>query len=501
MSQSRIIKPHVVVLGGGLAGISSACQLLEDGHQVTLVEKRPFLGGRTFSFEYPLPRRDDGSTHGGSPPTGAASSPESRVASLEKKGAVCQVDNGQHVYLGCCTYYIDFLQKLGTLHRTHLQQKFSIEIRRARGGGRRDKVGALSAAPLLPAPFHLFPSFLRYSHLGMKDKLKVIYGLLWVTLANRNDRKMEDQTFHHWLKKHGQSDKAIDAFWNLIILPTLNDDSRDVSAAMALMVYQEGVLKGRNTANIGYSSVGLSELMGDAARDRILALGGNILTGRHVVRLILEDKAAGKGMAGVELDDGQVVRGDAYISALPFNDLATILPTELADQPFFQGTRKLVVGPIVNVHIWYDRPVMDVTDNPFIAFLDSPLQWVFDKGRILGLDGSDGSGQYVCVSISGAWEYVDVPKARIQERIFQAMEASFPGVRGAEVLQSLVIKSPATFRCTPGSADLRPLASTPVKNFFLAGDWTDTGWPSTMEGAVRSGVAAAEAVSSRGWGG
>ena len=464
-------KPHVIVLGGGLAGISAACHLLERGYRVTLVEKRPFLGGRTFSFGHHLQEEEDPSF---------------------------QVDNGQHIFLGCCTSYIDLLRKLGSHAQAYLQPNLHVEIRRIAERGMPTKASTLSSVPFLPAPFHILPSFLRYSHLSIGDRLRVIYGMLCARLTRCQRPGLEAQSFHAWLKAHGQSEEAISRFWDIIIVATLNDDSRNVSASMALMVYQEGVLKSRNSANIGFSRVGLSELMGSPARDHIRAAGGSILYGRKVTRLIVENAAdeSEKTITGVELADGQTLSGDTYVSALPFGDLGSILPPDLAGSPFFRGTRELATAPIVNVHIWYDRQVMGIAGEPFVAFLDSPLQWVFDKSRMQGNDPSGPTGQYLCVSISGAWDYMDMPKADVRRIVLAEMESAFPQAAQAQVRDVLVIKSPATFRCTPGSAQLRPSPVTPINNLFLAGDWTDTGWPSTMEGAVRSGAAAAEAVSS-----
>ncbi len=469
LPNSRV--PHIIVLGGGLAGISAACHLLERGCRVTLVEKRPYLGGRTFSFGH-HPHQE--------------TEPAFRV------------DNGQHVFLGCCTSYIDLLKKLGSHAQAYLQPNLHVEIRRVGERGKPTKASTLSSFPFLPAPFHILPSFLRYSHLGIGDRLRVIYGLLCVRLTRRSRPALEAQSFHQWLKAHGQSDNAISRFWDIIIVATLNDDSRNVSASMALMVYQEGVLKGRNSPNIGFSRVGLSELMGHPAKDLILAAGGSVLSGRKVSRLIVEDTAEGseKTVAGIELTDGETLRGDIYVSALPFGDLGSILPPDLTDSPFFSGVRELATAPIVNVHIWYDRQVMDTTGEPFVAFLDSPLQWVFDKSRMQGADPSGPLGQYLCVSISSAWDYMDMPKADVRRIVLAEMESAFPLAAQAQVRDVLVIKSPATFRCTPGSAALRPSTITPIKNLFLAGDWTDTGWPSTMEGAVRSGAAAVDAIES-----
>ena len=509
-------KPHVVVLGGGLAGMAAACHLLDYGYPVTLVEKRPFLGGRAFSFFYPFHGQQSGSTPVKSPVRLMATSevPQTsgvRAATDPGAGADelsgCHVDNGQHVFLGCCGYYIDFLKKLGTFNKAYLQPKFRVKVLSPSRNGRRAKAGVLTEAPL-PSPFHLGPSFLLYPHIGIADKILAIYGLVRIMFADRRSPRLERQSFYQWLKEHRQTERSIENFWNLLVLPSLNDHVRDVSAAMGLMIFQEGVMKSRDSANVGYSTVGLSALMGDAAMDYILRKGGTLLLGKRVTRLILADSGESEAAAfprleGAELAGGGVIRGDLWINALPFNAFASVLPRQLIRDPFFRGAGELSSSPIVNIHVWYDRPVMDSSSTPFVAFLDSPLQWVFDKSGILGTNGvgpggDDGSrGQYICISISGAWDYINKTKQEITEIFLQAMVEAFPQAAEASVEQLLVVKSAATFRCTPGAASHRPATETPVENLFLAGDWTDTGWPSTMEGAVRSGVAAAKAVESR----
>ena len=523
-------KPHVVVLGGGLAGMAAACHLLDGGYRITLVERRPFLGGRAFSFFYPFEGTD---TRGASPKDAAPPStrPGGPQVTATHSGEVvavaapdttgCQVDNGQHVFLGCCTYFIEFLKKLGTYHKTHLQPTLRVKVMSPAKAGKKSKVGMLSSAPL-PAPFNMLPSFLRYPHLGFKDKLLALYGMTRVLFTDRRDPRLEDLSLYQWLKGHGQTDRAIEKFWDLITLPTLNDHVNDVSAAMGLMVYQEGVLKDRRGANVGYSLVGLSNLMGEAARDYILERGGQILLGKRIVRLIprapeVHGGPGGNGssqppdqahppLEGVELAGGEVVRGDVYVSALPFHLLASVIPPEWLREPSFKGATELTTSPIVNVHVWYDRPVMDGSGEPFVAVVDSPLQWVFDKGSILASDGATGPaagggpGHYITISISGAWEYINRPKEEIRAIFLKAMAEAFPKAGEAQVKQLLVVKSQATFRCTPGASRLRPPTETSISNLFLAGDWTDTGWPSTMEGAVHSGVTAAEAIVSKGWG-
>lgn len=429
--------------------MAAACDLADRGHPVVLMEKRPFLGGRAFSF----PEPDTGQ----------------------------EVDNGQHVFLGCCTAYMDFLKKLGVLENTHIPPRLDVPV--LADGGKR---GFLRSAGL-PAPLHLAPSLLSYPHLSWSEKLRVLYGGLRIHLANRRNGKggAGEETFAAWLKRHRQTDSVIDRFWNLIILPTLNDDISEVSADMGLMVFQEGVLKSGASAAIGYARVGLTELVSEAARSYLAARGGEVIAGAAAREIAVE----GGRVCGVQTSSG-TVKGDWYISALPSYDLVSMLPRPLAEGDFFSRAQGLSYSPIVDVHIWYDRPVMEET---FCGFVDSPLQWVFNKTRMSG-NGED-AGQYLCISLSGAWRYADMPKQEIREMFIREMERAFPRAGEASVERLLVVKQPrATFRSIPGAEALRLPSATPLPNLFLAGEWVDTGWPGTMEGAVRSGRMAAHAL-------
>ena len=448
-------QPRVVVLGGGLAGMAAACHLLDEDWQVTLVEKRPYLGGRVFSFT----DRETGQV----------------------------VDNGQHVFLGCCTYYIDFLKKIGTLNRAYLQDRTSVEV--VRPGGPTGSI----AAGLLPKPLHMLPSFLAYRHLGLWDKLTTVYGLLRLTITDRTGPALQEESFAHWLRRHRQTKRAIQNFWDLIVKPCANDDVEDVSAATGIMIFQEGILKSPQSSRIGYAREGLSTLMGDAAKAYLENNGASIITGAPATSLQLakDGQTDEPQIAAVQLSNGETLEADAYVSALPFADLMPLLPSQVADNPYFASLAQLHTAPIVNVYLWYDRPVME---QDFVALVDSPLQWVFNKTAIMGHNGSD-EGQYVTVSLSAAFDYVNQPKQAVQEMCTEAMKEAFPKAKDARVTRGLVVKQErATFRCLPGSQRFRPQARTPIDNLFLAGDWTDTGWPSTMEGAVRSGVFAAQAL-------
>ena len=440
----------VVVIGGGLAGMAAACDLADRGHPVVLMEKRPFLGGRAFSFPDPDSGHD--------------------------------IDNGQHVFLGCCTAYIDFLNRLGVLENTHIPPRLDVPV--LDNGGKR---GVLRSAGL-PAPLHLLPSLLGFPHLSWAEKLRVLYGGLSIRLANRKRDVRGNETFAEWLKRHHQTDSAIDRFWNLITLPTLNDDISEVSAESGLMVFQEGVLKSRASAAIGYAKVGLTELVSEATRSYLSGRGGEVLMATGAREITLEDGR----VCGVQ-SSGGTVKGDWFISALPSYDLVAMLPEPVADADFFSRARNLPYSPIVDVHIWYDRPVMEET---FCGFVDSPLQWVFNKTRMSGY--SDDSGQYLCISLSGAWRYADMPKQEIRDVFLEEVKSVFPRARDASVERLLVVKQPqATFRSIPGAEAHRLPSATPIPNLFLAGEWVDTGWPGTMEGAVRSGRMAAEAVTAR----
>ena len=442
----------VTVLGGGLAGLSAARCLVESGYRVTLVEKRPFLGGRAFSFRDPE--------------------------------AGCEVDNGQHIFMGCCSYYIDFLKALGALDKTFLQSKLRAEV--ILDG----TSGVLSSVPLMGA-LHLLPSLILYPHLGLRDKLLAVYALIKAKLTNRSKhaKELDQQTFYQWLKQSHQTERAINNLWNLIILPTLNDDIRNVNADMGLMILREGLLKGPHDAAIGFSKVGLTTLTGEPGQRFLEQRGGNVMLGKAVKRLEVESGS----VSAVELSDGSALESDAYVCALPFDAVLQLLPAETADDPFFSSAAGLGSSPIVGIHIWYDKPVME---QDLVAFLNSPVQWVFNRSLIQGSNTHEG--QYLCISLSGAWDFVDRSKQELRQIFAGEMERLFPTARNARIERFLVVKQPqATFRCVPGVAAHRPAQVTPIPNLFLAGEWTDTGWPSTMEGAVRSGVLAAKALASR----
>jgi len=428
---------RVVVCGGGLAGLAAACEASLLGADVTLVERRPFLGGKAFSFT------DDD--------TGV------------------EVDNGQHVFLGCCTAYIAFLRLIRAYGDTTLQPALDAPVR-----DRAGRAGALRASRL-PAPLHLGPSFVTYPLLSRVEKAQATraLGALGALRPAQRD-ELDEVTFAEWLIAHGQAPGAIERFWDLIVLPTCNDRSDRVSAALASFVFREGFFRTRTGSAIGWSRVGLTRLVDPPARRFLEGRGARIVTGQGVTRA-----APGE----VELTGGERLPADAVVLALPPDRAREACPDALAEDP------GLGSSPIVNVHLWFDRPVMDV---PFTAVVDSPAQWVFNRTAMAGMPGP---GQHLAVSISGARDEVGRPKAQLIDEIAAEVRHLFPRAGAAGVERAVCVKEPdATFAAAPGQAARRPGTRTPVDGVVLAGAWTDTGWPATMEGAVRSGMLAARAA-------
>ncbi len=439
--------PSVAIAGGGLAGLSAACDLADAGFRVTLLEKRPFLGGRAYSY------RD--------------------------KSSGLEVDNGQHVFLGCCAEYIGFLKRLGVYGSAHLQKRLRVRV--------IDKVWGESTiyTSALPVPLHLLPSLLRFRSLSPAEKLLAGYAFAQVRSLDRaRHPELDDITFEEWLRRRRQSPNAIRGLWNLIIQPTLNEDISRASADLALMVFQEGFLRRRDGANVGWAKVGLTSLLGEAARRYIEGRGGEVRTGAGVTGIEVQ----GGAVSRVLTEAGELA-ADAYLVAVPPEQLASLLPEPLRKDAFFARADRIQQSPIVNVHLWYDRRIWD---GDFAAFLNTPLQWAFNKSRLWG---QEGEGQYIDISLSGAHHFAGIPAAETIQLFEKEMQALFPAARGAQLKRALVVKQrDATFAPRPGIRALRLSQRTPLPNLFLAGDWTDTGWPATMESAVRSGRLAAGAA-------
>ena len=446
---------RVVVVGGGLAGLTCALDLAEAGLPTTLVERRPFVGGKTFSFTDP--------------------------------GSGAELDNGQHVFLRCCTAYIALIERLGLQNDVRLQPRLRVPVLDPETG----VTGDIASLPgPLPAPLNLAWSMLRFPHLRRRERLAL--GRAALPLLRMSDaarRRLDGRSFGDWLRAHGQSQRVIERFWDLVILPTCNDVCDDVSAAQAAYVFQTGLLRDAHGADMGIARVGLSRIA-EAARERFEAAGGRTRLGTRAAGLIDRDGRAG----GVALA-GEAIEADAVVLALPPNRASALLPGGWRDRRGLADLEAFRYSPIVNVHLRWERPLLR---DDFVAVLDPDVQYVFNRTRIRGgADAEPDGGQWITASLSGAHDQAGRPQADVAAATIAALRRAFPPPGGApppDVTYWRVVKEiEATFRPAPGVAALRPGSATGVDGLFLAGAWTDTQWPATMESAVRSGHAAAAA--------
>ncbi|MFF2010645.1 hydroxysqualene dehydroxylase HpnE [Streptomyces sp. NPDC058195] len=437
---------RAVVIGGGLAGITSALRLADAGIDVTLLEGRPRLGGLAFSF---------------------------------RRGELT-VDNGQHVYLRCCTAYRWFLDRVDGTRLAPLQDRLDVPVLDV-GRPSGPRLGRLRRNAL-PVPFHLAAGLAAYPHLSLAERASVGRAALALGRLDLDDPALDTIDFGSWLARHGQSPRTIEALWDLVGVATLNATAPESSLALAAKVFKTGLLSGPGAADIGLPRVPLGEVHDTLARTALDAAG---------VRTELRTKATAltrtaEGGWSVETG-GERIGADAVVLAVPQYETHGLLPEGSLDAP----DRLLSIGtsPILNVHVVYDRKVLR---RPFFAALGSPVQWVFDRTDASGLTGP---GQYLAVSQSAAGEEIDLPVAELRARYLPELERLLPAARGAGIRDFFVTRErAATFAPAPGVGRLRPGARTRLPGLSLAGAWTDTGWPATMEGAVRSGFSAADAA-------
>ncbi|MYF84974.1 MAG: FAD-dependent oxidoreductase [Acidimicrobiia bacterium] len=435
MSSSR---PRVVVVGGGLAGLAAGLEAADRGASVTLLERRPRLGGATWSFE--------------------------------RKGV--SYDNGQHVFLRCCTAYLAFLERIGSIGDVTIQKRLSIPVLRP---GR--KAGTIRRA-LGPAPLHLAPFLLGYPHISLRARLKVLAAGRALRKLDPEDPTLDRVSFGDWLAARGQPAEAVDRFWDLVVLPTVNVHARDASLKLAAKVFVTGLLTDAASADIGWASVPLSVLHGDAGRRALEARGGEVVT-----RAAVSSVRSGSGQRPSVTVSGRSVEADSVVVAVPHDVVGSMLPSGAV--PFQDRLDRLGVSPIVNVHLVYDRPI---TDLPMFAAVGSDIQYVFDRTGAAGLD--DGR-QCLSVSLSAADSHLGASAPDLVRHFVAEMERLLPAAAEAVVTESMVTREPrATFRGEPGTHPLRAGTECELPGVFLAGAWSDTGWPATMEGAVRSGVEA-----------
>jgi squalene-associated FAD-dependent desaturase len=436
--------PTVAIAGGGLAGLAAGCALAEAGFHVSLFERRPYLGGRASSYEHP--------------------------------GTGEIVDNCQHVLLGCCTNLLDFYRRAGVQDRIRWYEKLTF----LEPGGRASVI----APSALPAPLHTAPAFLRADCLNFRDKISISRAMAALAPSTPEDR---GESFLDWLKAHGQTEQAIERFWKTILVSALNEDLDKVAVPYAAQVVRESFLKSATAGRMGIPTVPLTDLYSTAG-DYIRARGGEIQFRASV------ESFRTVPFAVKVTTNGQEQQFDYLILAVPFEGLGRMLPDTPSAAPLVAALGQFSTSPITGIHLWFDRQISDLDHA---VLLDRTIQWMFHKSRIIESRSSAAgeNGSYVELVVSCSRSLVEKSKAEIVEMAMKEAQEFFPSAPDAILLKSTVIKEVhATYSPRPGIDQYRPKPETAWPRVFLAGDWTATGWPATMEGAVRSGYLAAEAV-------
>ena len=432
----------VAIVGGGLAGLAAGCALADAGLRVTVFERRPYVGGRASSYEHP--------------------------------GTGEVVDNCQHVLLGCCTNLIDFYDRLGVSGKI----RWFDELTFIEPGGRVSKV----APSFLPAPMHNVPAFLGAKMLGAKDKIAISRAM---AVMSRNLPEDSSESFLSWLRRHKQTEQAIDRFWKTVLVSALNEDLDRISVRYATQVFRESFMKSAVAGKMGLPSIPLSDLYG-AATDYICARGGEVLLRSSVTAI-----GPKQGRVGLLTSSGEQ-QFDFAVLAAPFQNAASLLPSDESAKPIKQQLAKFEPSSITGIHLWFDR---EITPLPHAVLLDRTIQWIFHKSKFHEDRENGGQGSYVELVVSASKALVQKSREEILELATRELAEFFPAVREAKLVKATVIKEIyATYAILPGLDKYRPAANTQWPQIFLAGDWTATGWPATMEGAVRSGYLAAEAL-------
>jgi squalene-associated FAD-dependent desaturase len=446
----------VGIIGGGLAGLAAGCALADAGLRVTIFERRPYVGGRASSYEHP--------------------------------GTGEVVDNCQHVLLGCCTNLLHFYERLGVSGKI----RWFDELTFIEPGGRTSRM----APSFLPAPMHNIPAFLRAPMLSGKDKMAIARAMQKMSRGLPRD---SEEDFLSWLKRNRQTGQAIERFWKTVLVSALNEDLERISVHYAAQVFRESFMKSAEAGRMGLPSIPLSDLYGFAA-GYIRERGGEVLLRSAVTAVgpkqsgagVLASTPARSGDPGAAQGEQQF---DYVVLAAPFQNTAGLLPSDSVAEDLKQRLQHFEASPITGIHLWFDR---EITPLPHAVLLDRTIQWMFHKSKFHDKRENGQPGSYVELVVSASKSLVQKPREEVLELAQRELAEFFPRVKEAKVVKAAVIKEVyATYSIVPGLDQYRPGAKTGWPGIFLAGDWTATGWPATMEGAVRSGYLAAEAITGR----
>lgn len=446
----------VIVIGGGLAGLAASVALAQAGAKVTLLESRPRLGGRASSFE------------------------DTATGEL--------IDNCQHVAMGCCTNFRHFCRvtRLAAYFRDEEQLTF---VGPPDPSGRKSpEFCRFAATPFVPAPFHLGWALWGLDYLSLRDKFAIARGLL--SLRAAQPQPGDRTTIGEWLDRQRQPASAIEYFWSVVLVSALSESLDRISMTAARKVFVDGFLTSRDGWKVSLPTVPLDELYSGTLAQWLAAHDVGVRLKMGVERLVIEDGA----IAAVELRNGERLAAQQFVLAVPQQRAFTLLPESIRTLPQLAAVERLETAPIASVHLWFDRPI---TLLPHAVLVGRLSQWVFNRGQSSQVRGEKKDGQpfYYQVVISNAREMAERPQSDVVAEVVAELKAIWPWAADAELRHSrVIIEHHAVFSPLPGSDEDRPPQQSPIENLQLAGDWTRTGWPATMEGAVRSGFLAAENV-------
>jgi len=441
--------PTVAVVGGGLAGLAAAVGLCQHGLAVELFEARRRLGGRAGSF------RD--------PPSGEL------------------IDHCQHVAMGCCTNLADFCRRLDIADRFRRQRRLHFI-------GPAATVHRLAAAPLLPAPLHLLPGLMRLGYLGLADRLRIVRTMR--RLAGQADTPRHDnQTIGSWLRRQGESDQATRRFWSVVLVSTLSETLDRASLTAARKVFVDGFLGSRRAYELLVPQLALETIYDELVAGWLTRQNVAVHRGTRVCSIDGNARRA----ATLVLADGSRRPFDFFVAAVPWRRVRGLFPEAmLRAMPALERVRHIEPAPITAVHLWFDRPLMTLPNAVLVGRLS---QWIFAPGRQPADSAGSELGHYYQIVISGSRELAGCDRQDLVGRVRDELAAIWPAARRARLLHWRAVTNPAAvFSARPGADRYRPAQATPIRNLMLAGDWTATGWPATMESAVRSGYLAAEAI-------
>jgi zeta-carotene desaturase len=438
----------VTVIGGGVAGMSAACALAEAGLRVQFVERRGYLGGRASSYLHP--------------------------------GVHEVIDNCQHVLFGCCTNLVGFYKRVGVADRIY----WTSEMTMIEPGGRRSKLGPSKLGSWeLPAPLHGLPKLLSAHAFSLTDKFALARAF---TALARPVPAYSRESLGAWLKRHGQTQGALERFWRLVIASALNADIDSIAMPYAAKVIRELFMNSAFAGSMGMSTVPLSELYQGVA-PLVEKGGGSVHLNTFIEGASWDEESA---QWTIRTRTGEL-RSNFLVVALPFEATAQLLP----QMPVTEGAQELAAKieqhehwPICSVHLWFDR---EITELDHAVLLDREIHWMYNQSRLQVGRG----GHYIELVVSATRAFAALPRDEAIKQALAELAEFFPRVREAKLEKVALVKEVrATFGVPPGIDAARPTAISPWPRCFLAGDWTATGWPSTMESAARSGHLAAEAL-------